>query len=95
MEHDPASAETLDAAQQPASFFIDPTGAQIGDEVRGKEGIAYADIDLSACVEPKQFHDVVGGYQRYDIFSLRVNRERQEPVVWETRGNEGESRTSF
>lgn len=63
--------------------------------MRGKEGIAYADIDLGACVEPKQFHDVVGGYQRYDIFSLKVNRERHEPVVWDTRGGEQERRTEF
>lgn len=26
------------------------------------------------CVEPKQFHDVVGYYNRFDIFDLSVNR---------------------
>lgn len=44
----------------------------------GEEGIAYADLDLNACVEPKQFHDVVGYYQRFDVFDLKVNRERLE-----------------
>jgi len=28
------------------------------------------------CVEPKQFHDVVGYYNRFDVFSLNVNRHR-------------------
>lgn len=57
-------------------MFLDPTGAQVGDMVQGEEGIAYADLDLNQCVEPKQFHDVVGGYQRFDVFDLRVKRER-------------------
>ncbi|KAL2357861.1 aliphatic nitrilase [Cryomyces antarcticus] len=82
VEHDPLCADTLDAAQQGVSLFLDPTGAQIGDQVCGQEGIAYADFDLNACVEPKQYHDVVGGYQRLDIFNLTVNRDRQEPVTW-------------
>ena len=35
-------------------------------------------MDLNECVEPKQFHDVVGGgYQRYDVFDLNVTRVRQ------------------
>lgn len=59
-------------------MFLDPTGAQIGDVVQGEEGIAYADLDLNRCVEPKQFHDVVGGYQRFDVFDLKVTRERLE-----------------
>lgn len=63
-------------------MFLDPTGAPVGDQVQGEEGIAYADLDLNACVEPKQFHDVVGsGYQRYDVFDLKVNRSRQGPEM--------------
>lgn len=71
--------ETLDSLTQGASLFLDPAGAQVGEQVQGEEGIAYADLDLNACVEPKQFHDVVGYYQRYDIFDVRVNRSRQGP----------------
>ena len=36
------------------------------------EGLLYQDIDISQCVEPKQFHDVVGYYNRFDVFDLRV-----------------------
>ena len=57
-------------------MFLDPSGAQVGDVVQGDEGIAYADLDINACIEPKQFHDVVGYYQRYDVFDLKVDRRR-------------------
>lgn len=79
VKHAPSTAETIDSVTQGASLFIDPTGSQVGEQVQGKEGIAYADLDLNACVEPKQFHDVVGYYQRFDVFDLRVNRRRQGP----------------
>jgi len=69
-------AQIVDATPRAASMIIDPTGAQIGDLLQDEEGIVYADIDLTACVEPKQFHDVVGYYNRFDIFDLRVTRTR-------------------
>ena len=31
-------------------------------------------------VEPKQFHDVVGYYNRFDIFDLKVDRSAREPA---------------
>lgn len=52
----------------------------MGDQVRGEEGIAYGDLDLNACVEPKQIHDVVGSYQRFDVFDFKVNRRRLGPI---------------
>jgi len=77
ISHDPSAAETLETLTQGQSCFLDPTGAAIGDVVGGgEEGIAYADLDLAQCVEPKQFHDVVGGYQRFDVFDLKVDRRR-------------------
>lgn len=80
VKHTPSAAETLDSVTQGASMFLDPTGSQIGEQVQGEEGIAYAELDLMACVEPKQFHDVVGtGYQRYDVFDVRVDRRRLGP----------------
>jgi nitrilase len=74
VSHSPSAAETLDSLTQGESCFIDPTGAQVGDSVQGEEGIAYATLDLNECVEPKQFHDVVGYYQRFDVFDLKVDR---------------------
>lgn len=83
---DAAIAEILDACQQAASLFVDPTGAQIGTPLQSEEGIIYADFDLRACIEPKQFHDVVGYYNRFDVFDLRVKRERTVPIHWQDEG---------
>ncbi len=77
---DPAAAAVLDATPRAELFFLDPTGEQIGEALRDDEGILYCDIDLNRCVEPKQFHDVVGYYNRFDIFDLKVNRRRLTPV---------------
>lgn len=76
---DPGAADVLDATPRAASFFVDPTGAQIGEALQD-EGILYAEIDLDACIEPKQFHDVVGYYNRFDVFDLGVNRQRLAPA---------------
>ena len=81
-DKDPAAAEVLANAPQAVTQFFDPSAAQIGDELCEKEGIAYAECDLNKCVEAKQLHDVVGGYQRYDIFDLKITRKRDEPVEW-------------
>lgn len=84
----------LRTSQRGATMFLDPTGAPVSgftvDEATGEkqevdflqkeESILYADLDLADCVEGKQYHDVVGGYQRHDIFKLTVNRERQVPI---------------
>lgn len=80
--HDPDVAAVLDATPRAASFFVDPTGEQIGDALQDAEGIVYADLDINRCVEPKQFHDVVGYYNRFDIFDLKVRRERLEPATF-------------
>jgi aliphatic nitrilase len=79
---DPAAAAVLDSTPRAESFFLDPSGEQIGDALRDEEGILYADIDLNRCVEPKQFHDVVGYYNRFDVFDLRVNRRRLNPATF-------------
>ncbi|TKA31697.1 hypothetical protein B0A50_01775 [Salinomyces thailandicus] len=99
---DPAAmAAFFEASPRGVSMFLDPTGAplpgftvdQDGKQIpteylQDKEGILYADMDIERCIEGKQYHDVVGGYQRFDIFELKVDRSRKEPVVFtdETRG---------
>jgi nitrilase len=77
VSHNPSAVETLDSLTQGQSCFLDPTGAQVGESIQGEEGIVYAELDLEDCVEPKQFHDTVGYYQRFDIFDLKVDRRRQ------------------
>jgi aliphatic nitrilase len=87
-----SAAVVLDGAPRAATMFVDLTGSQIGDMLSDEEGIAYAQFDLSRCVEPKQFHDVVGYHNRFDVFSLAVNRDRHEPVTWRA-GNAPTART--
>ena len=55
------------------SGFIGPNGAVIGTPLIDDEGIVYADIDLEKCIQPKQMHDILGHYNRFDIFDLRIN----------------------
>jgi aliphatic nitrilase len=72
----------LERSPEGISVVIDPTGTPIGDPLCGHEGILYAEIDLEQSVEPKQFHDVVGSYNRFDIFSLSVNRSPHRPATF-------------
>ncbi len=65
--------ELLDRKSSAFSGFIGPNGAVIGNPLIDEEGIIYADIDLSKCIQPKQMHDILGHYNRFDIFDLRVN----------------------
>ena len=62
------------------SVVIGPAGIPVSDVVSREEKILYCDIDLEECVEPKQFHDVVGYYNRFDIFRLEVDRSSRRPV---------------
>jgi aliphatic nitrilase len=64
------------------SVVLDPTGTPMGAPLCRDEGILYADIDLARSVEPKQFHDVVGYYNRFDIFALSVNRSALRPATF-------------
>ncbi len=74
------AGEILAASPRSVSLITGPSGVSIGDELCNDEGIVYAEINLADCVEPKQFHDVSGGYNRFDIFQLTVNRGAQRPV---------------
>jgi len=72
--------ETLEQAPRGVSMVIGPSGEVMGGILCEAEGILYQDIDIAQCVEPKQFHDVVGYYNRFDIFDLKVTRERLVPI---------------
>jgi nitrilase len=80
---------TLEQSPQAVSMVIGPSGEVISDTLCEAEGLLYQDIDISYCVEPKQFHDVVGYYNRFDVFDLRVNRKRIVPITFsDDDGNE-------
>lgn len=62
------------------SSIIDPKGQFIAGPSQGGETILYADADLSLCVDGKCTHDVIGHYNRFDVFELRVNRKKHKPI---------------
>lgn len=63
------------------SGIFGPDGRPLGDGLVDTEGIVYGEIDLRRCIQPRQMHDIVGHYNRFDVFDLRVNTTAQRPVT--------------
>ena len=92
----PENRELLSRKSSAFSGIIDPAGNVIGDPLIDEEGIVYADIDLNKCVAPKQMHDIIGGYNRFDIFDLKVDRSPREPASFgmgDPRSDDAEERS--
>jgi aliphatic nitrilase len=70
----------LENTPRGVSMMVGPDGEQIGQSLGAEEGLLYGEIDLRKCMQPKQFHDVVGYYNRFDIFKLTVDRTANRPV---------------
>lgn len=81
--------EILRTTPRGISMVVDPTGKKIGGTSGSDEEISYVKIDLNYCIEPKQFHDVVGSYNRFDIFKLHVDRSTQEPATFTENKSKG------
>src|SRR5690349_18843971 len=79
-EIDRDSLETLENSPQAVTMVLGPSGDIISDTLCDSEGLLYQDIDILQCVEPKQFHDIVGYYNRFDVFELKVTRKRLAPI---------------
>ncbi|MCC6781100.1 MAG: carbon-nitrogen hydrolase family protein [Hyphomicrobiales bacterium] len=79
---DKAIMAVMERSPRSVSMVIGPDGAVVGEPLSESEGIVYADIDTAREVEPKQFHDVVGYYNRFDIFRLEVDRSKRDPAVF-------------
>lgn len=76
----PDARELLERKSSSYSGIIGPDGRSVGDELIDDEGIAYGDIDLNRCIQPKQMHDIVGHYNRFDVFQLTLNQNKQKPI---------------
>lgn len=76
----PQARELLSRPNSAFSGFLGPDGRVIGEPLIDVEGIAYAEIDLTRTIQPRQMHDITGHYNRFDIFDLRVNRKALQPV---------------
>lgn len=93
MKEDVPNAEELLTRKDSAfTGFIGPNGAVIGEPLIDEEGIVYADIDLSKCIQPKQMHDILGHYNRFDIFDLRVNTAPKKNITFTGSGENDENK---
>jgi len=79
----PDARAVLSRTSSAFSGIIGPDGRLVGESLIDQEGIVCADIDLNRCIQPKQMHDIVGHYNRFDIFNLCINRRPQQPVQWQ------------
>ncbi|WCD90064.1 Aliphatic nitrilase [Streptomyces xanthophaeus] len=66
------------------SGIFGPDGRPVTEPLIDTEGIVYAEIDLARCIQPKQMHDIVGHYNRFDVFQLHVDNRPQAPVTFAT-----------
>lgn len=76
----PQARELLSRTNSAYSGFTDPNGQQLGVSIIDDEGIAYAEIDLEKCIQPKQMHDLLGHYNRFDVFNLQLNTAAQQAL---------------
>ncbi|MFD9333070.1 carbon-nitrogen hydrolase family protein [Streptomyces sp. NPDC060028] len=66
------------------SGIFGPDGRPVTEPLIDSEGIVYAEIDLARCIQPKQMHDIVGHYNRFDVFQLHVDNRPRTPVTFAT-----------
>lgn len=66
------------------SCINNPVGDVLA-ELEGKDGILYADIDISEEIVAKQYHDVLGNYTRLDVVSLNLCQDEDRPVWFSTK----------
>jgi len=66
------------------SSIISPSGDYLAGPMLDGEGVLTAEISLEDAFPLKQLHNVLGHYSRWDLFSLKFNRERISPFarIW-------------
>ncbi|MFE7560466.1 carbon-nitrogen hydrolase family protein [Kitasatospora sp. NPDC057500] len=78
---DPRVREQLARPRSALSGVFGPDGRPVTEPLVDEEGIVYAGIDLGRCVQPKQMHDIVGHYNRFDVFRLHVDNRPLRPLT--------------
>jgi aliphatic nitrilase len=63
-------------------MILGPSGTVISNLMSDQEGLETTNIDLKDAVVQKQIHDVVGYYNRFDIFKLSVDRSANRPIYF-------------
>lgn len=63
--------------------IVNPSGDIIAKSEGGGDQILYADADLNEVYGAKLVHDYAGHYNRFDIFSVTINRDAPKPLNFE------------
>ncbi|MEV7187035.1 carbon-nitrogen hydrolase family protein [Kitasatospora sp. NPDC093102] len=79
---DPQVRKQLARPHSALSGIFGPDGRAVTEPLVDEEGIVYAEIDLGRCIQPKQMHDIVGHYNRFDVFRLHVDNRPLRPLVF-------------
>jgi aliphatic nitrilase len=72
--------EILRNSPRGPSMVINPHGTVLVETISREDELLFAHIDLQDCVVPKQFHDLSGYYNRFDVFGLKIDRTRRAPA---------------
>jgi aliphatic nitrilase len=78
------SAEIAKMMRRPRSALsgiFGPDGQPVTEPLVDEEGIVYGRVDLAKCIQPKQMHDIIGHYNRFDVFRLHHNTSPLRPLV--------------
>ena len=75
----PENKEYLSRKNNAFSGIFGPEGTLISKGIHDIEGIDYAEIDLDKCITPKLMHDIIGHYNRFDIFQVKLNGRLLNP----------------
>lgn len=78
---DQAVRDQLARKHTALSGIFGPDGRPVSEPLVDTEGIVYGEVDLARCIQAKQMHDIIGHYNRFDVFSLHLNAAPQEPLV--------------
>jgi nitrilase/aliphatic nitrilase len=89
---DPNLEGWLEEQSWAITAIVGPDGQMCTEPITdNREGIIYADCDIAREISLKNLHDIVGSYQRFDIFQFNLNKTRHEPL-YVSRDNDLESR---
>jgi len=91
----PEIRNLLENSPRPVTMICGPTGDVIAEQPIDKEGIIFADIDLSSIIEQKEIHDIIGYYNRFDIFRLEVDFTPNMPLWCKTTKDSGRLSETF
>jgi aliphatic nitrilase len=76
----PNAKELLTRRNSAYSGIIGPDGREVSKPLIDEVGIVYADVNLNKCIQAKQMHDILGHYNRFDVFSLTVDKRDKGPL---------------